>query len=83
MEKNQQEDSIGRLQASEFGNAQSAGMGKDQSHEASHLLSQPPSALIRHRHGQSTRFFHQTEEGRQAPIEREQTQNGQTRRWRT
>ena len=64
-------------------NAQSAGMGKDQSHEAIHLLSQPPSALVLHRHGRSTRFFLQTEEGHQASIHGEQTQNGQTRRWQT
>ena len=56
---------------------------KAHTHEASHLLSQPPSVLVRHRHGRSTRFFLQTEERHQASIDGEQTQNGQTRRWQT
>ena len=42
-------------------------------HEASHLLSQPPSASIRHRHGRDTRVVLQDQEGYQAPADGEQT----------
>ena len=56
--------------------------GTNQSHEASDLLSPPPSALIQRRHGRPPRFVLQTQEGYQAPAVKEQTQSGQVGGWR-
>ena len=55
--------------------APSPGIG----HEASQLLSQPPSASIRHRHGRDTSVILQNQEGHQGPTDGEQTQSGQHR----
>ena len=55
------------------------GMGQDQSHGAAHLLSRPPSALTRHRHGRHTELILQIEEGYQVPVEREEAHAGRSR----
>ena len=46
---------------------------------ATHLLSHPPSASIRHQHGRDARVVLQNQEGCQAPTDGEQTQSGQNR----
>jgi hypothetical protein len=45
----------------------------------SHLLSQPPSALTRHRHGRRTKLILQVQERYQTPLEEEKTRAGQGR----
>ena len=54
-------------------------MGQDQSHGAAHLLSRPPSALTRHRHGRHAELILQIEEGYQVPVEREEAHAGRSR----